>query len=99
MSEKVESELLFCLLFTSCACVVSGESISSIEHNTMYVLLSLAQIHIMLSGCELNDRVGILFCARIVESIFAWNFNSLVGLESGSYDTWQCDSAAECGLS
>jgi hypothetical protein len=57
----------------------------------------VAQKQIMLSGCKLNDRVGITFCARTVQSIFAWNFNSLVGLASGSHDTWQCDSAAECG--
>lgn len=89
--------MLFLLVFASFAFVVSEESVSSIKHNRTYVLLSLAQKHIMPSGCKLNDRVGILFCARTVQSIFAWNFNSLVGLASGSHDTWPCDSAAECG--
>jgi hypothetical protein len=37
------------------------------------------------------------FCARTVQSIFVWNFNSLVVPQSGSHDTWQCDSAAYCG--
>jgi len=38
------------------------------------------------------------FCARTVQSIFAWNFNSLVVSQSGSHDTWHLIQQPSCIL-